>query len=93
MRQLQQEDGQADAFQPWVVRGRMPFESSNPQQEKNDQNDTDPDACEPGPSCLTGLDTDGRCERESGRTGLGAARAQNPAPKPERGTVARTCCW
>ena len=23
----------------------------------------------------------------------GADRAQNPGPKSERGTVARTCCW
>jgi hypothetical protein len=40
----------------------MPFEGSDPQQEKNDQDDTDPDACEPGPSRLASLDTDGRCE-------------------------------
>ena len=40
----------------------MPFERLKPQQQKNDQNDTDPQACEPGPSRLAGLDADGRGE-------------------------------
>jgi hypothetical protein len=60
--QPQQEDGHADALQPWAGNGLMPLESSDTQQQKNDENDTGPYSCEPGPSCLAGFDTDGRRE-------------------------------
>jgi hypothetical protein len=38
------------------------FEQFETQQEKNDQNGGDPEAGEPGPPGVAGLDADGRCE-------------------------------
>lgn len=80
-------DRQADALQPWVVGDHIPFESPGPQQEKNEQDDTGPDACEAGPSRLAGLDTDGRREPIDPE-GHPAAKDDNIPPRSWYGSQA-----
>ena len=40
----------------------MPFEDPGPHQQQDDEDDSDPEAGEPGPACVAGLDTDVRGE-------------------------------